>query len=126
MIRCQKTSEVITTTVRLSPGAERPADHGAMRLLRGARVIHPFPTLLNVAATGGLAFVAARGVPDGSLLARMLLLMFCAQSAIGIVNDLCDRDLDAATKLWKPIAAGLVSQRLAITASVLLVAVVIA
>ena len=66
-----------------------------MRLLRAARVIHPFPTLLNVAATAGLAVVAARGVADGSLLARMLLLMLCAQSAIGIVNDLCDRDLHA-------------------------------
>lgn len=89
-------------------------------MLRAVRVIHPFPTLLNVAATGGLAFVAARGVPDGSLLARMLLLMFCAQSAIGIVNDLCDRELDAATKPWKPIADGLISQRLAIAAATVL------
>ena len=91
-----------------------------MRILRGVRVIHPFPTLLNVAATGALAFVAARGVPDGSLLARMLLLMFCAQSAIGIVNDLCDRELDAATKPWKPIADGLISQRLAVAAAAVL------
>src|SRR2546423_565566 len=124
MIRCQKTSEVITTTVPLSPGGERPAEHGAMRLLRAARVIHPFPTLLNVAATGGLAFVAARGVPDGSLLARMLLLMFCAQSAIGIANDLCDRELDAATKPWKPIADGLISQRSAVATATALVAAV--
>ena len=60
-----ETPEVITTAVPLSTGAERPADHGMMRLLRAARVIHPFPTLLNVAATGALAFVAARGVPGG-------------------------------------------------------------
>jgi 4-hydroxybenzoate polyprenyltransferase len=96
-----------------------------MRLFRAARVIHPFPTLLNVAATGGLAFVAARGMPDAWLLGRMLALMFCAQSAIGIVNDLCDRELDAATKPWKPIADGLVSQQVAITGAILLIAAVI-
>jgi 4-hydroxybenzoate polyprenyltransferase len=93
-----------------------------MRLLRVVRVIHPFPTLLNVVATAGLALVAARGMPDASLLARMLALMFCAQSAIGIVNDLCDRELDAATKPWKPIADGLIPQPLAVAAATLLVA----
>ena len=93
-----------------------------MRLLRAVRVIHPFPTLLNVAATGGLAVVAARGVPSASLLVRMLLLMFCAQSAIGIVNDLCDRELDAATKPWKPVTDGLISQRVAVGAASVLVA----
>jgi 4-hydroxybenzoate polyprenyltransferase len=77
-------------------------------LLRAARIVHPFPTLLNVAATAGLAGVAARGAPDASTLVRMLALMFCAQCAIGVANDYVDRDLDAATKPWKPIAAGLV------------------
>jgi 4-hydroxybenzoate polyprenyltransferase len=80
-----------------------------MRLLRTARIIHPFPTLLNVAATGVLAFVAVGGRPDAGVVARMLVLMFCTQSAIGIVNDYFDRDLDAVTKPWKPVAAGLVS-----------------
>src|SRR5438874_12194900 len=121
-----ETPEVITTAVPLSTGAERPADHGMMRLLRAARVIHPFPTLLNVAATGALAFVAARGVPDGSVVARMVLLMFCAQSAIGIVNDLCDRELDAATKPWKPIANGLIAPRVAIVGAVGLIVLAIA
>jgi 4-hydroxybenzoate polyprenyltransferase len=35
--------------------------------------------------------------------------MFAAQSAIGIVNDCVDRELDAVTKPWKPIPAGAVS-----------------
>jgi 4-hydroxybenzoate polyprenyltransferase len=78
------------------------------RLLRTLRIIHPFPTLPNVAATGALAVVAARGAPPPGLLARLLLVMLLAQSAIGATNDYCDRDLDAATKPWKPIPAGLV------------------
>ncbi len=81
----------------------------APRLLRAARIIHPFPTLLNVAATAGLAFVAVRGVPDASIMVRMLGVMLCAQCAIGVANDYFDRDLDAATKPWKPVAAGIVS-----------------
>ena len=83
------------------------------RWLRAARVIHPFPTLLNVAATAGLAFVAAEGAPDGSTLARMLAVMLLAQSAIGVTNDIFDRDLDAAAKPWKPIPSGAVSLRTA-------------
>src|SRR6266700_7667668 len=45
IISKSETPEVITTAVPLSPSAQRPTDHGAMRLLRIVRVIHPFPTL---------------------------------------------------------------------------------
>lgn len=97
---------------------------GRMRtFLRTARIIHPFPTLLNVAATCGLAFVAARGAPDAPVLLRMLAVMLCAQSAIGVANDYFDRDLDAATKPWKPVAAGLVSPAAAVALALGLFAV---
>jgi 4-hydroxybenzoate polyprenyltransferase len=99
-----------------------PAPHGAARWLRAARIVHPFPTLLNVAATAALACVAARGVLEASLLIRMLLVMLLAQSAIGVANDYCDRALDAAAKPWKPIAAGLMAPRTALAASCALVA----
>jgi len=82
-------------------------------VVRAARIVHPFPTLLNVAATAELAFVAARGMPDISVLARMLAVMLCAQCAIGVANDYFDRDLDALSKPWKPIVAGLVPVRAA-------------
>ncbi len=83
------------------------------RLLRAVRIVHPFPTLLNVAATAMLAFVAVGGMPDAALLARMLLTMLFAQCAIGVANDICDESLDAAAKPWKPLPAGLVSRRAA-------------
>jgi len=90
---------------------------------RALRIIHPFPTLLNVAATAGLAFVAASGSPDVSTLLRMMLVMFCAQSAIGVTNDLFDHDLDARAKPWKPLVAGVVSMQAATFLALGLIAV---
>jgi 4-hydroxybenzoate polyprenyltransferase len=101
-----------------------PARHG-YPVLRALRIIHPFPTLLNVAATAGLASVAAGGKPTASVLVPMLLMMLCAQSAIGITNDVFDRDLDAATKPWKPIPAGIVPARAAILGAIVLLAVTV-
>ena len=96
-----------------APRAPLPASRRLRRWLRGARIIHPFPTMLNVAATFGLALVAAHGVPDTSLTVRMLIVMFLAQSAIGVTNDYFDEDLDRAAKPWKPVAAGIVPPSLA-------------
>lgn len=103
--------------------SRRPGVQGSF--LRAIRIIHPFPTLLNVAATAGLAVVAWGGVPPGGLLARMLVVMLCAQSAIGIVNDCFDRELDAANKPWKPIVAGAVSPAAAVAAAAAFVATTI-
>ena len=105
----------------LSDTAAVPRVRGARRLVRALRVIHPFPTLLNVAATAALAFVAADGAPDALTLATMLLVMLCAQSAIGVTNDYCDRGLDAASKPWKPIVAGVVRPRDALILAGLLI-----
>ena len=102
-----------------------PRPRGVSRMLRAGRIVHPFPTLLNVAATAALAFIAARGVPESRQLATMLLTMLFAQSAIGVTNDLFDRDLDARTKPWKPLVAGLLSpQTAAVLAAALAVAAV--
>ena len=78
------------------------------RALRAARVIHPFPVALNVAATVVLACIANDGAPSAPVLARLAAAMFCAQAAIGAANDVCDRDLDALTKPYKPIVRGLI------------------
>jgi 4-hydroxybenzoate polyprenyltransferase len=90
------------------PTMPRPEGASVTRALRAARVVHPFPTLLNVLATAGLAFVAD-GSPDAWVLARMLIAMALIQCSIGAANDYADRHLDALTKPSKPIAAGLVS-----------------
>jgi 4-hydroxybenzoate polyprenyltransferase len=81
--------------------------------LRALRLIHPFPTTLNAVAAVLLALVAERGSPGPAVAARLAATMFVAQSAIGIVNDIVDRELDAHTKPWKPIPAGAVTVRTA-------------
>ncbi len=86
---------------------QAPTPTRVARYLRVLRIVHPFPTLLNVVATAALATVAWQGAPPAGLLTRMLLVMLLAQCAIGVTNDYCDRALDAETKPWKPIAAGL-------------------
>jgi 4-hydroxybenzoate polyprenyltransferase len=89
-------------------------------LLRAARVIHPFPVGLSVAATVALASIAVDGVPAVADLARLTLAMFCVQAAIGASNDYCDRDLDAITKPFKPIVRGLVKANVALLLAALL------
>jgi 4-hydroxybenzoate polyprenyltransferase len=53
----------------------------------------------------------------------MMIVMFCAQSAIGITNDLFDRDLDARAKPWKPLVSGLLSPSTATLLDAALIAV---
>jgi 4-hydroxybenzoate polyprenyltransferase len=111
--------QAVAVPARRSPS--RRARDVLLAALRGLRIIHPFPTLLNVAATAGLAFVAAGGAPDAGVLVRMLALMLCAQSAIGVTNDLFDRELDAAAKPWKPIPSGAVGDSTAVALALVLV-----
>jgi len=99
--------------------ARSPAPHLG-RVLAAARVIHPFPTFLNVGAMLALAIIARDGWPSASELLRLGAAMFCAQAAIGAANDYYDRDLDAQTKRWKPIVRGLIEPRTALALAALL------
>jgi 4-hydroxybenzoate polyprenyltransferase len=81
-----------------------------LRQLRGLTVVHPFPSALNALLVLALATLAG-GTPlaAAGLAAAMLLLQF----TIGSINDLCDEELDAAAKPYRPIPAGLVERRTA-------------
>ena len=73
-------------------------------------MVHPFPSLLNAAATGAVATLAGA---DPATAARLALSMFCLQASIGALNDLIDAPLDAGQKPGKPLPRGLVSVRTA-------------
>ena len=79
------------------------------------RLVHPFPSLLNSALVLAVALVAGAEADRAAQLALgMLGLQFC----IGAVNDLFDVELDAQSKAFKPIPAGLVSRRSAMLVAI--------
>lgn len=92
------------------PPVEGIAGHA--RIVRGYVLLpHAVPVLTVLAATAGFALLAVGGIPAGWSLGRLLLAMLGGQVLIGTVNELIDAELDAASKPWKPIPAGLVSRR---------------
>lgn len=88
------------------------------RALSWIRLVHPFPSVLNAAVVALLAIVASDGDPDWRTAALLAATMLCLQCAIGAVNDLMDRQLDAASKPWKPLVSGAVSPTVAVAVAV--------
>ena len=68
--------------------------------------MHPFPSLLDGAATGAIALLAG-GDPSTAL--RIGGSMVALQASIGALNDVLDAPADANRKPGKPIPAGLVT-----------------
>jgi 4-hydroxybenzoate polyprenyltransferase len=102
---------------RRSPVPDRPVETDGpaqrtaiVRALAAARVVHPFPSILDGLVVGVVATVAG-AVPALALLlgVSMTLLQF----AIGTLNDLTDAPRDAMTRRRKPIPDGLVRVQLA-------------
>ena len=81
-----------------------------VRLARAARVVHPFPSVLDGVVVAAVALVGG-GAPD--LAARLGVSMTLLQFAIGALNDVVDAPTDAGRKPGKPIPAGFVPHRLA-------------
>jgi 4-hydroxybenzoate polyprenyltransferase len=73
------------------------------------RASHPFPSLVNAVATGGIAALAGGDLPTSI---RLALAMLFLQASIGAVNDLVDAPIDRAQKRSKPIPRGLVTERI--------------
>jgi 4-hydroxybenzoate polyprenyltransferase len=79
----------------------------ASRLAGVARLVHPFPSILDGIVAGAFA-VAAGGTP--MVATGLGLAMVALQAGIGATNDVVDAPRDAGHKPGKPIPAGLVSQ----------------
>ncbi|TAJ99035.1 MAG: hypothetical protein EPO36_13545 [Chloroflexota bacterium] len=89
-----------------APSAEAPTNLSRLRWLADrARVVHPFPSLLNGVATTALALLAGAGVP-GAL--RLGIAMTAIQFSIGALNDLVDAPHDRGRSPVKPVAEGLI------------------
>jgi len=70
------------------------------------RLVHPFPSLLNGAATLALALLAGAAPP---VALRLGLAMTAIQFSIGALNDLVDAPRDGGRRPVKPVADGLVT-----------------
>jgi 4-hydroxybenzoate polyprenyltransferase len=64
--------------------------------------------MLLMALLAPIAAFSAHQALAGDAVVRLVLAMGCAQAAIGILNDYCDRALDAASKPRKPLVRGTV------------------
>jgi 4-hydroxybenzoate polyprenyltransferase len=71
-------------------------------------LIHPFPVAMTVLAAMLFAGIAVRPALPAGPLALLFCSVLLSQIAIASLNDYCDRRLDAATKPWKPLPAGLI------------------
>ena len=88
-----------------APGVRTPG----MSLVLALRLVHPFPSVLDGAATAAIG-AAAGGAPATAL--RLGLAMILIQFAIGATNDVVDAPFDRGRPA-KPVAAGVVSPRTA-------------
>ena len=75
-----------------------------------ARLVHPFPSVLDGVVVALVAIVAGGGAPVALALGVSMTLLQCA---IGTVNDVVDAPRDVGHKAGKPIPAGLISVRAA-------------
>lgn len=86
------------------------------RSIRGYVLLpHVVPIAFVLATTAALTILATDGSPSPSILVPVLLAMLGGQIAIGAINEVVDAEIDARVKPFKPIPAGLVSRRGALT-----------
>lgn len=84
-----------------------PPLHASRRRLEGLiRLTHPFPSLLDGAATATIALLAGG---DTMTALRLGASMVALQASIGALNDVIDAPADAGRKPGKPIPSGLVA-----------------
>jgi 4-hydroxybenzoate polyprenyltransferase len=76
------------------------------RLIAAARLVHPFPSVLDGIVVALIALVAGGGLSTALVLG---ISMTCLQFAIGTVNDIVDAPFDEGIRTGKPIPDGVVS-----------------
>ena len=100
------------TTARSTPihrRSHRPTPSSAA-WRRAARLVHPFPSILDGLVVGLVALVGGGQPGTAAVLGLSMMLL---QFAIGTLNDIVDAPRDAGRNPPKPIAAGHVGVRAA-------------
>lgn len=86
---------------------------------------HPAPVLLHIIGVSLFTLLAAAPHPIWSTIALVIAAHAAMQISIAMINDYCDRHLDAAGKPGKPIPRGLVSPREALLGGLLLIGIML-
>ena len=86
---------------------------------------HPLPVLLHVIGVSIFTLLAAWPVFSWGTIALVIAAHTAMQISIAMINDYCDRRLDAVGKPTKPIARGLVTPREALIGGVLMMVVML-
>jgi 4-hydroxybenzoate polyprenyltransferase len=81
---------------------------------------HPLPVLLHIVAVAIFALLAAWPHILWNVVALVIAAHAAMQLSIAVLNDYCDRRLDAVSRQDKPIARGLVRPQEALLVGVLL------
>lgn len=82
---------------------------GGKQRWTGVAILHPFPSLLVTATFLSVVWIALHAMPSALLCLRLIGVMLPAQFAIGVVNDLADRNSDRIAQPWKPLVMGAIS-----------------
>ncbi len=82
---------------------------------------HPIPVLFHTIVVAGFALVAAWPHFNWGVIALVVAAHLAMQLSIAVLNDYCDRRLDAQGQKQKPIPLGLVQPREALIVGLLLI-----
>lgn len=80
-------------------------------------IMHPGPSLVTALAYAVFALLAAHGRPDIIRLTVTVVGLVGQQFAISAFNDYCDREADAHSHKYKPIARGVLPPWVALAAA---------
>ncbi|MBA2284436.1 MAG: UbiA family prenyltransferase [Ktedonobacteraceae bacterium] len=84
-------------------------------------ISHPIPVLFHVIAVTLFTLLAAWTRFRWDVVALVIAAHAAMQLSIAMLNDYCDRDLDAVSKPQKPIPRGLIRPAEALTAGLLMI-----
>ncbi len=110
----------------MSEGARATGGNGGIWLRSLWALTHPGPSLVTALAYAVFALLAAHGRPNPITLIVTVIGMIALQFAISAFNDYRDREADALSHKFKPLALGILPPWVALAATALFTAIMVA
>ena len=110
---------------RPQPSAKAPTVSPGERARALWVLLHPGPSLATTLAYVVFTLLAARGHPTFTPWLVTTVGMIAMQFAISAFNDYCDREADAHSQKFKPVALGILAPRVALATSAILTVIMV-